>query len=65
MLNVITNILGILAVPFAGYCYYALDKTSGWDFFLIVMTGMILLYVKSKGAKELINKMVDNQVIKK
>jgi|GEM_PF-2597437 hypothetical protein len=65
MLNIITNILGILIIPFTMYSFYTLDKMDGWDFFLMMIISPIFLYVKSKGFNTLINKMVDNQILKK
>lgn len=64
-MNVITSILGILTIPFAGYCVFTIDSMGGWDFVLMVIAGAILIYIKNGKFSSLINKMVDKGVIKK
>lgn len=65
LINIITSLFGLFLIPFAGYAYYTLEKTSGWDFLLIILAAGFLMYIKNNRASNVIENIFLNKNLKK
>lgn len=56
--NHITNFLGFCCIIAALLLAYEKESFGGWDIFLTVVAGMILIWFKNDAAREVIDKII-------
>lgn len=61
-IDFITNLLGILLIPYGAYLIYALEKFTAWDFLLICFASFLLIWFKNDAARSIVEKIISSKL---
>lgn len=64
-INILTSVFGLMLIPFSGWCFYTLDKVTGWDFLLMMLAAGFLLYIKNNKASTLLTEIFTSKNLKR
>lgn len=65
VINIITSIFGLAFIPFSAWCFYTLEKVSGWDVVLLILGSGILLYIKNNNFSSMLNEVIKSKSFKR